>query len=116
VRAFSEMTYYSALSLEKLGKKTAARKLLRQLLAFAKKLYRMKAEIGYFATSLPTMLLFEDDLQKRQQTTASFLMAQARLGLGRKTEARKLLARVLKVDPNHALAADLAHATRTGGA
>jgi len=53
------------------------------------------------------MLLFDDDLQFRQETTAVFLQAQALLGLGRKAEAKKLLAIVLRRDPNHALAADL---------
>ena len=64
------------------------------------------AKIDYFATSLPTMLLFDDDLQFRQETTALFLQAQAQLGLGGKTEARALLQTVLRRDPNHALTAD----------
>ena len=38
VRAFSEMTYYSALSWEKLGQRARARKLFRDLLAYARKL------------------------------------------------------------------------------
>jgi tetratricopeptide (TPR) repeat protein len=107
VRAFSEMTYYSALSLEKLGRRAAARKLLRSLLAYAGKLQKAPAKIDYFATSLPTMLLFDDDLQFRQETTARLLQAQAHLGLGRKVKGRALLAGVLRRDPNHALASDL---------
>jgi tetratricopeptide (TPR) repeat protein len=108
VRAFSEMTYYSALSWEKLGEKAKAKKLLKDLLSYAKGLSKSKAKIDYFATSLPTMLLFDDDLQFRQETTALFLEAQARLGLGETAAAKKLLAEVLKRDPNHALASDLA--------
>lgn len=107
VRVFSEMTYYSALSLEKLGKADEARRLLRDLLAYARKLEKEVARIDYFATSLPAMLLFEDDLQFRQQTTALFLQAQARLGLGEKSKAKSLLAIVLQRDPNHPAAADL---------
>jgi len=52
------------------------------------------------------MLLFDDDLQFRQETGALFLQAQAQLGLGRKTKARAFLQIVLQRDPNHALAAD----------
>jgi tetratricopeptide (TPR) repeat protein len=107
VRAFSEMTFYSALAWEKLGQKARARTLFRELLAYALQLPKTPAQIDYFATSLPTMLLFEDDLSFRQETTALFLQAQARLGLGEKARARKLLQRVLRCDPNHALAADL---------
>ncbi len=53
------------------------------------------------------MLLFEDDLQGRQETTALFLQAQACLRLGQRARGRKLLRKVLARDPNHALAADL---------
>jgi tetratricopeptide (TPR) repeat protein len=106
VRAFSEMTYYSAKSREKLGQQGKARELFRDLLAYARQLQRQPAKIDYFATSLPTMLLFDDDIHIRQGTTAIFLQAQAELGLGRKAEARALLKTVLRRDPNHALAAD----------
>ncbi len=107
VRVFSEMTYYSALALARLGRKAASRKLLHDLLDYARRLGRAPAKIDYFATSLPTMLIFDEDLQKRQQITALFMEAQARLGLGQTTQAKKLLAAVLRRDPNHALASDL---------
>ena len=106
VRAYSEITYYSALALRRLGKKAAADKLLRALLAYAQALAKTEAKIDYFATSLPTMLLFDDDLQARQLTAAFFIEAQARLGLGQKARATALLRTVLKRDPGHALAAD----------
>lgn len=106
VRPFSELTYYSALSLERLGKKREAGKLLRGLLDYASALAVGAAKIDYFATSLPAMLIFDDNLETRQTTAALFLQAQAMLGLGRRAEARKLLAQVLKRDPNHAAAAD----------
>jgi len=108
VRAFSEMTYYSALAWGELGRKIKSKKLFRDLLAYARKLKASEAGIDYFATSLPTLLLFEDDLQFRQETTALFLEAQARLGLGQMSRARTLLRTVLERDPNHPLAADLA--------
>lgn len=107
VRAFSEMTYYSALSWEKLGRRERAEKLFRDLLAYAQKLEKTKARVDYFATSLPTMLLFDDDLQVRQETAALFLQAQARLGLCEKANAKILLKKVLRRDPNHAAARDL---------
>ena len=108
VRAFSEMTFYSALSLNRLGQKKKAADLFRDLLGYARRLEKAEARINYFATSLPTMLLFDDDGQSRQATNALFLRAQAWFGLGRKAEAKKLLAVVLGRDPNHALAADMA--------
>jgi predicted Zn-dependent protease len=107
VRSFSEMTYYSALSLGRLGRKSAAKRLLRDLLAYAERLEKEEAKIDYFATSLPTMLLFEDDPQARHETASLFLQAQALLGLGRRGRAKSRLQKVLRRDPNHALAAEL---------
>ena len=106
VRTFSEMTFYSALAWEKLGQKAKAKKIFRELLVYAQKLQKARAKIDYFATSLPAMLLFDDDLQFRQETTALFLQAQARLGLGDKSQAKRLLRQVFRRDPNHVLAAD----------
>jgi len=108
VRAFSEMTYYSARAQEKLGERETAKKLFRDLMAYAQRLQKSQYKIDYFATSLPTMLLFDDDLQYRQETTALFMHAQAQLGLGNKSAAKNLLQKVLRRDPNHALAADFA--------
>ena len=107
VKAFSEMTYYNALALRRLGKRTEADTVLNDLLHYAEDLAVQTVTIDYFATSLPTLLLFEDDLQKRNAATATFLMAQARFGLGEIAEARELLNKVLLLDRNHTLAADL---------
>jgi tetratricopeptide (TPR) repeat protein len=107
VRSFSELTYYSALSLVRLGRKASAHRMLMDLLKHAQALAKAHASIDYFATSLPAMLLFDDDIQARQVTTARFLEAQAQLGLGNRTAARRLLRLVLQRDPAHAAAADL---------
>ncbi len=106
VRAFSEMTYFCGAALKKLERQAEAKNLFRSLLVYATKLQKSPANIDYFATSLPTMLLFDDDLQFRQQTTARLLQAQAQLGLGRTARARSLFREVLERDPNHPLAAD----------
>ncbi len=107
VRAYSEMTYFSGLALAKIGKNDESRNLFKGLLNYSRALKSSRAKIDYFATSLPTLLLFEDDLQERQATKALFLEAQARLGLGQLRAGRRLLHEVLKREPNHALAHDL---------
>jgi tetratricopeptide (TPR) repeat protein len=104
--AFSEKTFYSAKALSRLGDKAGARRMLVELSKHAQKLAVAPFKLDYFATSLPTMLLFDDDLQERQRTTALFLLAQASLGLGRVSQGRRLLREVLRRDPSHPLAGD----------
>jgi hypothetical protein len=107
------MTYYSALALKRLRRPAEARRLARALLAYARKLAHTEARIDYFATSLPAMLLFHDDLSKRNAITALFLEAQAALALGMRRRGQGLLNRVLQLDPSHANAADLIAELRT---
>jgi len=52
-------------------------------------------------------VLFDEDLGKRQHITATFLRAEALLGLGRDAEARAALDEVIRLDRSHAAARDL---------
>ena len=110
VRTVSEMTYWSALALRRLGREQEALSLFGEILEYAAALEKTAPKIDYFATSLPTMLLFDEDLESRQHITATFLRAQALLGLGRNADALAALAEVQKLDRAHAAACDL----RTG--
>jgi len=60
-----------------------------------------EVKIDYFATSLPNLLLFEDDLQKRNQVDCLFLLALSELGLRNHERAMELLNQVLSLDCNH---------------
>lgn len=115
LRPVSEMTYWSALALRRLGREPEARRLFEETLDYAATLDKTLPKIDYFATSLPTMLLFEEDLNSRQHITATFLRAQALLGLGRQEQAQAALAEVLKLDRAHAAANDLHAATLAVG-
>jgi tetratricopeptide (TPR) repeat protein len=99
--------YYAALALERLGRHPEAQAILKDLLYCARRQAGRTVQVDYFATSLPAMLLFNDDLQKRNTIEAMFLEAQALLGLGQDEEGRRLLQRVLELDQNHAGAADV---------
>lgn len=107
VQPYSEFTFFQAQALNRLGKNKEAESLLASLEAYAKAQLKEPAKIDYFATSLPTMLLFEDDLKARQDNRARFILAQASVGRGDLAGAKILLSQVLAADPNHAMAADL---------
>jgi tetratricopeptide (TPR) repeat protein len=113
LRQYSEMTYYSAGALKLLGRPAEARQLLRALLRYAKHLSSREARIDYFATSLPAMLLFSDDLAKRNSIAALFLEAQAAIALGYSRRGHRLLNRVLQLDLSHAKASELLAELRT---
>ena len=107
VQPISEMTYWAALALQRLGREAEAQELFVAIEAHACKLDHQSPEISYFATSLPAMLLFREDLVQRNLIEATFLHAQASLGLDRAPEAFALLNSVLEMDKNQIRAADL---------
>jgi len=95
------LSYYRAMSLDALGRKEEAASLLRQMSDYAQKQMEAEVKIDYFATSLPNLLLFEDDLQKRNRVDCLFLLALSELGLGKLERAMELLNQVLSLDSNH---------------
>jgi tetratricopeptide (TPR) repeat protein len=107
IRQYSEMTYFSAMAMQWLGIGSEAERLFAELLAYAKTLAATDPKIDYFATSLPAMMLFEDDLATRQQINAMLLEAQAQIGFEEHDLAKHLLREILRRDPSHLLAADL---------
>jgi hypothetical protein len=68
---------------------------------FAQKQMEAEVKVDYFATSLPNLLLFEDDLQKGNQVDCFFLLALSELGLRNHEHAMELLNQVLLLDCNH---------------
>jgi hypothetical protein len=107
VRSISDMTYWSALAHQRLGEDTEAASIFRSIFDYSIQLESTEPVIDYFATSLPAMLLLNEDLAQRNMIHARFLRAQALTGLARTTEAEALLLEVLERDINHSGAADL---------
>jgi tetratricopeptide (TPR) repeat protein len=115
VQPFSEMTYWSGLSMQRLGMVEEAREIFEAMLAYGRDLEQQEAKIDYFATSLPSLLLFEDDLDERQRVQARLLQTVALTGLGATKEAHTLLDRVITADPNNLFAMGLTHTSSIAG-
>ena len=92
VRAFSEMTYYSALSWQKLGQTRRRKNCSASCWPTRRNLQKPPAKIDYFATSLPTMLLFDDDLNSGRKPPRCFCKRR-RTGLGQNGESEIALRR-----------------------
>jgi hypothetical protein len=101
------MTFWSAMACQCQGRKEEVAALFGSILDYAEQIERQVPKIDYFATSLPAMLLFDDDLKKRNRIEALFLRGQAFFGLAKTAEAAHCFNEVLELDRNHAGAADL---------
>ncbi len=82
VTAHSPLTYYRGLSLRELGREDLANAVFDDLKAHAESKFGETAAIDYFATSLPNLLVFEEDLQARRDAENHLLAALACHGLG----------------------------------
>jgi tetratricopeptide (TPR) repeat protein len=107
VQSISDMTFWSVLALQKLGRLGEAAQLLAAMQERAGQLESQVPRIDYFATSLPAMLLFEEDLGRRNRVAAKFLRAQVAYAWNEPGEAEHLLREVLATDRNHAGASAL---------
>ena len=95
VTLHSPLSYYRGLSLRKLGQEEDSQMLFRDLLKFAQEGLGQEARIDYFATSLPDLLVFEEDLQRRRDAEHHLLAALAHHGLGDIDAATKALKLVM---------------------
>jgi tetratricopeptide (TPR) repeat protein len=100
-------SYFQALALQALGKREAAREVLSSLSDSARTQLKTKPRIDYFATSLPNLLLFDDDLDKRNRIESMLLSALAKHGLGEVESAVLDLQQLNAEDPNHLLVAEM---------
>ncbi|HZD51131.1 MAG TPA: DUF5107 domain-containing protein, partial [Silvibacterium sp.] len=99
-------SYFQAQALKALGRDSDGDAILAELSRYAAEQMKVEPKIDYFATSLPNLLLFDDDLKKRNRFDCLVLEALAYHGEGQYEMAIGRLKQVLSSDPNHAAAAD----------
>ncbi|UWZ86801.1 DUF5107 domain-containing protein [Occallatibacter riparius] len=107
VREVSDMTFWSGLAFTRIGMRGEAEALFNRIFEYSVELERAEPKVDYFATSLPAMLLFNEDPARRNRVDAMFLRAQACAGVGRSNDALALLNNLLELDASHAGARDL---------
>ncbi len=103
VTSHSPLSYYRGLSLRELGREKDAVALFQELAKFAENGLKTKATIEYFATSLPNLLVFEEDLQQRRDAEHHLLLALAHHGLGNPSLVSEFLQKTLafnRADPH----------------
>ena len=93
--------FYQGLALQKLGRPAAAKQRFETLVKFGRQHLRDRITIDYFAVSLPEFLVFDDDLDRRNQINCRYLMGLGFFGRGQRGQALRELTSVLRLDPAH---------------
>jgi hypothetical protein len=109
-----EQTFWTVLALRRTGRHDAADELTASLRAYRDRYAAEVPRVDYFATSLPDLLLFEEDPLRARDRRVLFLDAQLALLADRAPEAEELLRRPELAASRHA--ADLRHAVARRGA
>ncbi|HEX8711731.1 MAG TPA: DUF5107 domain-containing protein [Terracidiphilus sp.] len=100
-------SYFQALALRAIGSENEAAEVLSKLAQAADEKMTREPKLDFFATSLPNMLLFHDDLSKRNRVESLWLGALVAHGMGECENAIESLRRLSAEDPNHLLAAEV---------
>ena len=108
-------SYFQAQALIALQKHEQAQEVLSRLEEFAQRQMASEPKIDYFATSLPNLLLFDDDLVKRNRIESLLLSALASHGMGDEGKGISQLEQVVREDPNHLFAMDTLGWLKRGG-
>ncbi|MGG4401744.1 DUF5107 domain-containing protein [Paenibacillus amylolyticus] len=96
-----ESIYYQGLAWQKLGNVKEANRRFNKLIDYAERHMHDHIRMDYFAVSLPDFLVFDDDLNQRNEEHCRYMRALGLLGLGRTSEAKLELERILEKNPNH---------------
>ena len=103
----SPMTYYSVLAARRLGDLDRAERLTAEFANYVEVARRERAAIDYFATSLPTMLIFREDVEQTQRELVAVMDAELALLAGEAATAGAILAPLAGRDPAGSLVREL---------
>lgn len=93
--------FYQGLALLKLDKPEKANQKFKKLIKYGEEHLDDTIKIDYFAVSLPDLMIWEDDLDKRNKIHCFYLMGLGHFGLTNNCEAKNELSRVLELDKAH---------------
>ena len=93
--------FYQALSWGKLNHPEKARDIFKGLVDYGQTHFDDEIQLDYFAVSLPDLLIFDDDLNKRNKVHCTYMMALGHLGLNNIEEAQSLFDELINIDAMH---------------
>ncbi|MEZ4836692.1 MAG: tetratricopeptide repeat protein [Caldilineaceae bacterium] len=96
-----DMIFYQGLARQRLGQTDAARQIFQRLIDYGRAHLDDDVQMDYFAVSLPSFLVFDEDLNERNRIHCHYMMALGYLGLGEHSAAADAFAQVTELDANH---------------
>lgn len=93
--------FYQGLALLKLHRKEDADRRFDKLVQYGEQHFQDNIKIDYFAVSLPDLMIFDDDLDKRNKIHCEYLMGLGKIGKGQIDAASQHFDVVLKMDVSH---------------
>lgn len=93
--------FFQGLALYKLGEKQAANKLFIRLSEYGLEHINDKVQVDYFAISLPSFLIFNEDLDRRNRVHCNYLIGLGYLGKENTSQAQIHFNKAFKEDINH---------------
>jgi len=93
--------FYQGLAQRKLGNEEAANLRFNKLIEYGKNHLRDEIKIDYFAVSLPDLLIWDDDLNLRNQIHCKYMMALGLLGLNHWEAAHNMIREILQIEKSH---------------
>jgi tetratricopeptide (TPR) repeat protein len=97
----ADMILFQGLAYLKLGEENNAKDRFSRLICYGREHLEDNMRIEYFAVSLPDFLIFEDDLNIKNQAHCYYLIGLGKLGYGEWEEANQAFKKVLELDTNH---------------
>ncbi len=95
-----DMIFYQGLARRKLGQVDQARQIFQRLVDYGQGHLEDDVQMDYFAVSLPTFLVFDEDLSQRNRIHCHYMIGLGYLGLGQVAEAQQQFTAVLALDAN----------------
>lgn len=93
--------FYQGLAWLKLNDKAKADKIFIRLIEFGNQHLNSEVKLDYFAVSLPDLLVFDQDLNLKNNIHCLYLKGLGNLGLANYNKAQQLFTQILTEDVNH---------------
>lgn len=96
-----EMIFYQGMALLKLDEKAQANSKFNKLYDYGEKHLHDNVTMEYFAVSLPDLMIFNEDLNRKNQVHCHYLIGLGNLGKGKQKEAELEFRKVMELEANH---------------